>query len=464
MSKTLFDKVWDAHVVKKIEDGPDVVFIDRHFIHEVTSPVAFLGLESRGIGVKYPNRTFATADHNTPTINQHLPVADPLSANQLNALESNSAKFGISHWGLGHEKNGIVHVVGPENGITLPGMTIVCGDSHTSTHGAFGAIAFGIGTSEVEMVLSSQCIMQPKPKKMRITVNGKLGKAVTPKDVTLYIIAQISAAGATGYFAEYAGEVFENMSMEGRMTVCNMSIEMGARGGMIAPDETTFAYLKGRELSPKGEAWDNLVEYWKTLKTEEGAEFDLELVYDAANIEPQITYGTNPGLGTGISMSVPKASEVIDGEASYKKSLNYMGFNEGDSLIGTNVDYVFLGSCTNGRIEDFRAFASIVKGKKKADNVTAWLVPGSHIVEAQIKEEGILDILTDAGFALRQPGCSACLAMNDDKIPAGKLAVSTSNRNFEGRQGPNSRTMLASPLVAAAAAVTGKVTDPREFL
>ncbi|MBK9935393.1 MAG: 3-isopropylmalate dehydratase large subunit [Cytophagaceae bacterium] len=464
MSKTLFDKVWDAHVVKKIEDGPDVVFIDRHFIHEVTSPVAFLGLESRGIGVKYPNRTFATADHNTPTINQHLPVADPLSANQLNALESNSAKFGISHWGLGHEKNGIVHVVGPENGITLPGMTIVCGDSHTSTHGAFGAIAFGIGTSEVEMVLSSQCIMQPKPKKMRITVNGKLGKAVTPKDVTLYIIAQISAAGATGYFAEYAGEVFDNMSMEGRMTVCNMSIEMGARGGMIAPDETTFAYLKGRELSPKGEAWDKLVDYWKTLKTEEGAEFDLELVYDAANIEPQITYGTNPGLGTGISKSVPKASEVIDGEASYKKSLNYMGFNEGDSLIGTHVDYVFLGSCTNGRIEDFRAFASIVKGKKKADNVTAWLVPGSHIVEAQIKEEGILDILTDAGFALRQPGCSACLAMNDDKIPAGKLAVSTSNRNFEGRQGPNSRTMLASPLVAAAAAVTGKVTDPREFL
>ncbi len=464
MSKTLFDKVWDAHVVKKIEDGPDVVFIDRHFIHEVTSPVAFLGLESRGIGVMYPNRTFATADHNTPTINQHLPVEDPLSANQLKALETNSAKYGISHWGLGHEKNGIVHVVGPENGITLPGMTIVCGDSHTSTHGAFGAIAFGIGTSEVEMVLSSQCIMQPKPKKMRITVNGKLGKAVTPKDVTLYIISQISAAGATGYFAEYAGEVFENMSMEGRMTVCNMSIEMGARGGMVAPDETTFAYLKGREQSPKGEAWDKLVDYWKTLKTDEGAQFDLELVYDAANIEPQITYGTNPGLGTGISKSVPKASEVIDGEASYKKSLNYMGFNEGDSLIGTNVDYVFLGRCTNGRTEDFRAFASVVKGKKKGDNVTAWLVPGSHIVEAQIKEEGILDILTDAGFALRQPGCSACLAMNDDKIPAGKLAVSTSNRNFEGRQGPNSRTMLASPLVAAAAAVTGKVTDPREFI
>lgn len=464
MSKTLFDKVWDAHVVKKIEDGPDVFFIDRHFIHEVTSPVAFLGLENRGIGVMFPERTFATADHNTPTINQHLPVEDPLSANQLKALETNTGKYGISHWGLGHQKNGIVHVVGPENGITLPGMTIVCGDSHTSTHGAFGAIAFGIGTSEVEMVLSSQCIMQPKPKKMRITVNGELGKGVLPKDVILYIISKISAAGATGYFVEYAGDVFENMSMEGRMTVCNMSIEMGARGGMIAPDSKTLEYLKGREQSPKGEDWDKLVTYWETLKTDEDATFDEELVFDAADIEPQITYGTNPGLGTGISTSVPKAADVIDGEASFKKSLNYMGFNEGDSLIGTDVDYVFLGSCTNGRIEDFRAFASIVKGKKKADNVTAWLVPGSHIVEAQIKEEGILDILTDAGFALRQPGCSACLAMNDDKIPAGKLAVSTSNRNFEGRQGPNSRTMLASPLVAAAAAVTGKVTDPREFL
>ncbi|MCR9063019.1 MAG: 3-isopropylmalate dehydratase large subunit [Cytophagales bacterium] len=464
MSKTLFDKVWDAHVVRKIEDGPDVFFIDRHFIHEVTSPVAFLGLENRGVGVMFPERTFATADHNTPTINQHLPVEDALSANQLKALETNTGKYGISHWGLGHQKNGIVHVVGPENGITLPGMTIVCGDSHTSTHGAFGAIAFGIGTSEVEMVLSSQCIMQPKPKKMRITVNGTVGKGVLPKDVILYIISKISAAGATGYFVEYAGEVFENMSMEGRMTVCNMSIEMGARGGMIAPDEKTFEYLKGREQSPKGEDWEKLLKYWNTLKTDEGATFDEELVYDAADIEPQITYGTNPGLGTGISTTIPKAGEVIDGEASFKKSLKYMGFEEGQSVIGKEVDYVFLGSCTNGRIEDFRAFASIVKGKKKADNVTAWLVPGSHIVEAQIKDEGILDILTEAGFALRQPGCSACLAMNDDKIPAGKLAVSTSNRNFEGRQGPNSRTMLASPLVAAAAAVTGKVTDPREFL
>jgi len=464
MSTTLFDKVWASHVVKSIEDGPDVFFIDRHFIHEVTSPVAFLGLENRGVGVIFPERTFATADHNTPTINQHLPVEDPLSANQLKALESNAAKYGITHWGLGHQKNGIVHVVGPENGITLPGMTIVCGDSHTSTHGAFGAIAFGIGTSEVEMVLSSQCIMQPKPKKMRITVNGKIGKGVLSKDVILYIIAQISAAGATGYFVEYAGDVFENMSMEGRMTVCNMTIEMGARGGMIAPDETTFAYLKGREQSPKGEDWERLLTYWATLKTDDDAVFDKELTYTAEEIEPQITYGTNPGLGTGISSTIPKAEDVIDGEASYKKSLAYMGFSEGENMIGKDVDYVFIGSCTNGRIEDFRAFASIVKGRKKADNITAWLVPGSHIVESQIKEEGLLDIFHEAGFVLRQPGCSACLAMNDDKVPAGKLAVSTSNRNFEGRQGPNSRTLLASPLVAAAAAVSGKVTDPRDFL
>jgi len=460
----LFDKVWDSHMVRHIEDGPDVLFIDRHFIHEVTSPVAFLGLESRGLKVMFPEKTFATADHNTPTINQHLPVEDALSANQLRALESNSAKYGISHWGLGNPKNGIVHVVGPENGITLPGMTIVCGDSHTSTHGAFGAIAFGIGTSEVEMVLSSQCIMQPRPKKMRIKVNGKLGKGITPKDVVLYIIAKLTAAGATGYFVEFAGDVFENMSMEGRMTVCNMSIEMGARGGMIAPDETTFAYIKGREKAPKGEAWDKALAYWKTLKTEEGAFFDKEYDYAAADIEPMITYGTNPGMGIGITKRIPTAKQVGGSKASYDKSLGYMDFHEEESMLGKKVDYVFIGSCTNGRIEDFRAFASVIKGRKKADHVTAWIVPGSHIVEQQIKEEGILDILLEAGFQLRQPGCSACLAMNDDKIPAGKYAVSTSNRNFEGRQGPGARTMLASPLVAAAAAVTGFVTDPRELI
>jgi 3-isopropylmalate/(R)-2-methylmalate dehydratase large subunit len=461
---TIFDKVWDAHVVRHIEDGPDVLFIDRHFIHEVTSPVAFLGLESRGLKVKFPERTFATADHNTPTINQHLPVQDPLSANQLKALETNSSKYGISHWGLNNPKNGIVHVVGPENGITLPGMTIVCGDSHTSTHGAFGAIAFGIGTSEVEMVLSSQCIMQPRPKKMRINVNGTLGKGVTPKDVVLYIISKLTAAGATGYFVEFAGDVFRNMSMEGRMTVCNMSIEMGARGGLVAPDETTFNYIKGREKAPKGEAWDKALAYWKTLTTEEGASFDKEHHFDAADIEPMITYGTNPGMGIGISQMIPSAHTIGSAQASFEKSLNYMGFHEAEPMLGKKVDYVFIGSCTNGRIEDFRAFASIVKGRKKADHVTAWIVPGSHIVEQQIREEGILDILTEAGFQLRQPGCSACLAMNDDKIPAGKYAVSTSNRNFEGRQGPGARTLLASPLVAAAAAVTGFVTDPRELL
>ncbi|MBT8186230.1 MAG: 3-isopropylmalate dehydratase large subunit [Croceitalea sp.] len=464
MGNTLFDKVWDAHVVKKIKNGPDVFFIDRHLVHEVTSPVAFLGLKNRNIPVLYPERTFATADHNTPTINQHLPVKDVLSANQLKALEKNAAEHGIPYWGLGHEKNGIVHVIGPENGITLPGATIVCGDSHTSTHGAFGAIAFGIGTSEVEMVLATQCIMQPKPKSMRININGSLSFGVTPKDVALYIISKLTTSGATGYFVEYAGEVFRNMSMEGRMTVCNLSIEMGARGGMIAPDEKTFEYVKGREFAPKGAAWDKAMDYWKTLYSEENATFDKELHFDASDIEPMITYGTNPGMGTGISNGIPKAESLEGGVATYKKSLAYMDFNEGEEMQGKPIDFVFLGSCTNGRIEDFRAFASIVKGRKKAANVTAWLVPGSHRVEDAIKAEGILDILHEAGFELREPGCSACLAMNDDKIPAGKYAVSTSNRNFEGRQGPGARTLLASPLVAAAAAVTGKVTDPRTLL
>lgn len=464
MKKTLFDKVWDSHVVHSIENGPDVLFIDRHMIHEVTSPVAFLGLKQRGIGVMSPERTFATADHNTPTINQHLPVKDPLSANQLKALEENSKEYGISYWGLGHEKNGIVHVVGPEYGITQPGATIVCGDSHTSTHGAFGAIAFGIGTSEVEMVLASQCIMQPKPKKMRININGNLSKAVTPKDVALFIISQLTTSGATGYFVEYAGEVFENMTMEGRMTVCNLSIEMGARGGMIAPDEKTFSYIKGREFTPKGASWEKAMVYWETLYTDAGAVFDKEVTFDGSQIEPMITYGTNPGMGMGICNDIPKAETLEGGIATYKKSLQYMDFNEGDSMVGKKIDFVFVGSCTNGRIEDFRAFTQMVKGRKKADHVTAWLVPGSHKVERAIKEEGLLDILQEAGFELREPGCSACLAMNEDKIPPGKYAVSTSNRNFEGRQGPGARTLLASPLVAAAAAITGKVTDPRELM
>lgn len=463
MGKTLFDKVWDSHVVKSIENGPDVLFIDRHLVHEVTSPVAFLGIKNREVPVLYPNRTFATADHNTPTLNQHLPVKDPLSANQLAALEKNATENDIRYWGLGHEKNGIVHVIGPENGITLPGATIVCGDSHTSTHGAFGAIAFGIGTSEVEMVLASQCIMQPKPKSMRINVNGELQFGVTPKDVALYIISQLTTSGATGYFVEYAGDVFKNMTMEGRMTVCNLSIEMGARGGMVAPDQTTFDYIEGREFAPKGADWNKAMTYWETLYTEADAQFDKELTFEASDIEPMITYGTNPGMGFGISNAIPEAGEGSSAK-TYQKSLAYMNFNEGDAMLGKPIDYVFLGSCTNGRIEDFRAFASIIKGRKKADNVTAWLVPGSHKVEEAIKEEGILDILHKAGFELREPGCSACLAMNDDKVPAGKYAVSTSNRNFEGRQGPGARTLLASPLVAAAAAVTGKVTDPRELM
>ena len=461
MSTTLFDKVWDSHVVSRISNGPDVLFIDRHMVHEVTSPVAFLGLKNRGIKVLYPERTFATADHNTPTINQHLPVSDKLSANQLKVLEQNSKEHGISYWGLGHEKNGIVHVVGPEYGITLPGATIVCGDSHTSTHGAFGAIAFGIGTSEVEMVLSTQCVMQPKPKKMRITINGSLNKGVTPKDVALYIISKLSTAGATGYFVEYFGEVFSNMSMEGRMTVCNLSIEMGARGGMIAPDDKTFEYIKGREFTPKAEKWDIAMNYWKTLKTDSNAIFDKEMTFDGSDISPMITYGTNPGMGMGISGEIPKVEDQSSASKSYFKSLNYMDYSEGESMIGKKIDFVFLGSCTNGRIEDFRDFAKIIKGRKKADNVTAWLVPGSHKVEQAIKDEGILEILNESGFDLREPGCSACLAMNDDKIPTGKYAVSTSNRNFEGRQGPGSRTILASPLVAAAAAVTGQITDPR---
>jgi len=464
MKKTLFDKVWDSHIVRSIENGPDVLFIDRHMVHEVTSPVAFLGLKNRGIKVKYPERTFATADHNTPTINQHLPVEDPLSANQLAALEANAKEHGVSYWGLGHEKNGVVHVVGPEYGITQPGATIVCGDSHTSTHGAFGAIAFGIGTSEVEMVLSTQCIMQPKPKKMRINVVGSLNKGVTPKDVGLYIISKLTTSGATGYFIEYAGEVFETMSMEGRMTVCNLSIEMGARGGMIAPDQLTFDYVQGREFSPKGADLEKAQAYWDTLYSDEGAEFDLEFTFQGADIEPMITFGTNPGLGMGISNTIPSAKDLDTAEATFQKSLDYMQYHQGDSMIGKKVDYVFIGSCTNGRIEDFRAFASIVKGRKKADHITAWLVPGSHQVEKAIKDEGLLDIFNEAGFELREPGCSACLAMNDDKIPAGKYAVSTSNRNFEGRQGPGSRTMLASPLVAAAAAVTGVVTDPRDLI
>jgi 3-isopropylmalate/(R)-2-methylmalate dehydratase large subunit len=462
MMNTLFDKIWDAHVVTAIDDGPTQLYVDRLYCHEVTSPQAFAGLRERGLKPFRPARIFCMPDHNTPTHDQDKPIADPVSKTQVDTLEKNAADFGLSHFGMMHPKNGIIHVVGPERGLTLPGITIVCGDSHTSTHGAMGAVAFGIGTSEVEMALASQCILQQKPKTMRITVDGRLGKGVTAKDLALYVIAKMTTGGATGYFVEYAGTAVRNLTMEGRLTLCNLSIEMGARGGMVAPDETTFDYLKGREYAPRGEAWDKAVAYWKMLQSGSDAVFDKEVVFHAEDIEPMITYGTNPGMGTGITQTIPLSSSTPEaGRASYRKSLAYMGFREGEALTGKPVDYVFVGSCTNGRIEDFRMFAAMVKGRKKAPNVTAWLVPGSWMVDAQIREEGLDRILEEAGFALRQPGCSACLAMNDDKIPAGKYAVSTSNRNFEGRQGPGARTLLASPLVAAAAAVTGKVTDPR---
>ena len=464
-AKTLFDKIWDPHVVKKVAGGPSVLYIDRHLIHEVTSPVAFLGLKKRGLKVFRPEKTTATPDHNVPTTNQHLSIVDELSRNQVEMLKRNCAEHNITYHDLQSEGHGIVHIIGPEMGLTQPGMTIVCGDSHTSTHGAFGAIAFGIGTSEVEMVLASQCIMQPKPKKMRITVNGKLDKGVTAKDIALYIISKISTSGGTGHFIEYAGTAIKSLSMEGRMTLCNLSIESGARGGMIAPDETTFEYMKGREFVPKDEEWDKAVAEWKELKSDADAIFDTEHTYDAADIEPMVTYGTNPGMGIGISQNIPTTDEMTGSDKkTVEKSLTYMGYNAGEPMKGKVIDYVFLGSCTNGRIEDFRTFAGFVKGKKKAPNVNAWLVPGSKRVENQILKEGLNKVLEEAGFELRQPGCSACLAMNEDKIPEGKYAISTTNRNFEGRQGPGARTLLASPLTAAAAAITGKVTDPREML
>ena len=462
---TLFDKIWDAHVVTTVEDGPTQLYIDRLYCHEVTSPQAFAGLRERGIGVLRPEKVFCMPDHNTPTHDQDKEIEDPISKTQVDTLTKNAKDFGLTHYGMMHPKNGIIHVVGPERGLTLPGMTIVCGDSHTSTHGAMGAIAFGIGTSEVEMVLASQCILQSRPKTMRITVDGELGKGVTAKDVALYMMSKMTTSGATGYFVEYAGSAIRNLTMEGRLTLCNLSIEMGARGGMVAPDEVTFEYIKGRESAPQGEAWDKALAYWKTLKSDDDAVFDKEVRFEAADIEPMITYGTNPGMGMGITQHIPTMEGMSEAaQVSFKKSMDYMGFQPGESLLGKKIDYVFLGACTNGRIEDFRAFASIVKGRKKAENVIAWLVPGSWMVDAQIRKEGIDKILTEAGFAIRQPGCSACLAMNDDKIPAGKYSVSTSHRNFEGRQGPGARTLLASPLVAAAAAVTGVITDPRELM
>ena len=462
---TLFDKIWDKHVVQIVDDGPTQLYIDRLYCHEVTSPQAFAGMRERGLKCFRPQQIFCMPDHNTPTHDQDKPVDDPISRKQLETLDKNCEDFGLTEYKMFSKDNGIIHVVGPEKGLSLPGMTIVCGDSHTSTHGAMGAVAFGIGTSEVEMVMASQCILQQKPKSMRININGRLAKGVTAKDVALYLMSKLTTSGATGYFVEYAGDVVRDMSMEGRLTLCNLSIEMGARGGFIAPDETTFEYIKGREYAPKGDEWDKAVAYWKTLKSGEDAVFDKELDFNGEDIEPRITYGTNPGMGIGITEAIPTLDEIDEnGKASFLKSLDYMGFKPGDKLLGHKIDYVFLGACTNGRIEDFRAFASVVEGKQMADGVTAWLVPGSWLVDKQIREEGLDKILEAAGFEIRQPGCSACLAMNDDKIPAGKYSVSTSNRNFEGRQGPGSRTILASPLVAAAAAVTGVITDPRTLM
>ena len=464
-SKTLFEKIWDAHVVHSIPEGPDVLYIDRHYIHEVTSPQAFSGLAKRGIPVFRPERTLATADHNIPTIDQHLPIKDELSRVQVDTLVRNCNKYGIELFGMQHPNNGIVHIIGPELGYTRPGMTIVCGDSHTSTHGAFGTIAFGIGTSEVEMVLATQCILQTRPKKMRILVDGKLGNGVTSKDIILHIISEISASGATGYFVEYAGSTIRSLSMEARMTICNMSIEMGARGGLIAPDEITFEYLRKHADHTRNPELESSISEWRELKTDEDALFDKEILIDAGSLKPMITFGTNPGMGIPVDGTIPVVESVEkENVDSYIKSLEYMGLKPGMKISGHKIDFVFLGSCTNGRIEDLRAFASIIKGRKKSPGVTTLIVPGSKKVEEQAVKEGLDSIFREAGFELRQPGCSSCLAMNEDKIPAGKYAVSTSNRNFEGRQGPGARTMLASPLTAAAAAITGMVTDPREFI
>jgi len=464
--KTLFDKIWDAHIVKRAEGYPDALFIDRHFIHEVTSPQAFEGLRKRGIPVFNTGRVTATADHNVPTKDQHLPIKEALSRHQVDTLRKNCKEFGVDLYDLGHPFQGIVHIIGPELGFTLPGMTIVCGDSHTSTHGAFGNIAFGIGTSEVEQVLATQCVLQYKPKTMKIEINGVLGKGVVSKDIILYIISKISASGATGFFVEYAGDTIRNLSMEARMTICNMSIEMGARGGLIAPDETTFSYIKGKKFAPQGTAFEKKVTEWKALHTDSGAEYDRILTFDAADITPMITYGTNPGMGMKITDRIPTVAELkeMSEQTSFKKSLEYMGLEAGSQLLNKSIDYVFIGSCTNARIEDLRLVASMVKGKKKASQVEVWVIPGSKQVELQAQQEGLDKIFEQAGFELRSPGCSACLGMNEDKVPPGKYCISTSNRNFEGRQGLKSRTFLVSPLSAAAAALTGKVTDVRTLL
>ncbi len=465
-ARTLFEKIWEAHVVSQENDAPAILYIDLHLVHEVTSPQAFSGLRAKGLRVRRPERTKATMDHSIPTIPRHkLTVVDAQGEAQLAQLAANCKEFGVELWGEGHERQGIVHVVGPENGLTHPGSTIVCGDSHTATHGAFGALAFGIGTSEVEHVLATQCLLQRKPKSMAIEVEGRLAEGVTAKDLILAIIAKIGVGGATGHVIEYRGEAIRALSMDERMTVCNMSIEAGARAGMVAPDETTFAWLAGKPFAPQGEAWDRALAKWRTLVTDEGARFDSVVRIDAASLTPMITFGTTPSMGIGIGDHVPDPSELADksDRAALEKALAYMGFAANDAMVGKPIDVVFIGSCTNARLSDLREAAKVFAGRRVAAGVQALVVPGSRAVKKAAEAEGLDRIFLEAGAEWREPGCSMCLGMNGDNVASGKVSVSTSNRNFEGRQGPGARTLLASPRTAAAAAVTGVITDPRSL-
>ncbi len=464
--RTLYDKIWDSHIVDQLEDEAYILYIDRHLVHEVTSPQAFEGLRELGRKVRRPEATFAVADHNVPTKDLDKGISDPESKLQIDTLEANTAEFGIPYFSMTDDRRGIVHIIGPEQGLTLPGMTIVCGDSHTSTHGAFGALAHGIGTSEVEHVLATQTLVQEKAKNMLVHVEGELPIGVTAKDLALAIIGQIGTAGGTGHVIEYAGEAVRSLSMEGRMTLCNLTIEAGARAGLIAPDQTTFDYVMGRPYAPKAGAYEQAVAYWKTLNTDEGAKFDTEVVIDASKLEPYVTWGTSPEDALPISGIVPAPSEFEDEgkQMAAERALNYMGLEAGTKLIDIEVDHVFVGSCTNGRIEDLRAVAKVIEGKQVKDSVNAIIVPGSGLVKIQAEEEGLDKIFEAAGFEWRQPGCSMCLAMNADKLSQGDRCASTSNRNFEGRQGHGGRTHLVSPAMAAAAAITGRLTDVRELV
>ncbi|MCC6299334.1 MAG: 3-isopropylmalate dehydratase large subunit [Anaerolineales bacterium] len=466
MKQTLFDKIWQSHVVAQQDDAPAVLYIDLHLVHEVTSPQAFTGLRTRGLKVRRPDKTLATMDHSIPTTPISVPLADALAAAQIKQMETNAAEFGIELHGMDSPHRGIVHVIGPELGRTQPGMTIVCGDSHTATHGAFGALAFGIGTSEVEHVLATQCLLQKKPKTYEVRVDGQLSKGVSAKDIILALIAKIGVGGGTGHVFEYTGEAIRALTMEQRMTVCNMSIEGGARAGMIAPDETTFDYLYGREFAPKGEAWDTAVAKWKSLPSDEGAAYDKSVTLDASALEPMITYGTNPGMGMRITDRIPTADSFTESsqKAAFEKAMNYMGLRPGQSLLGQKVDVVFIGSCTNARISDLRLAASFLKDRKVADGLRLMVVPGSQDVKKQAEQEGLDKIFKEAGGEWREAGCSLCIAMNGDQLSPEQYAVSTSNRNFEGRQGKGGRTFLASPITAAATAIHGVVTDPRTML